>query len=45
MAAEAMIKVMSKTESAIRILVKLLRNWISFCLRTQIESRLPKSPI
>ena len=44
-AAEADMNVMSKTERAMRILVKLLRNWISFLLRTNIERPLPKRPI
>ena len=44
-AAEADMNVMSKTDRAMRILVKLLRNWISFLLRTNIERPLPKRPI
>ena len=44
-AAEADMNVMSKTDRAMRILVKLLRNWISFLLRTKIERPLPKRPI
>ena len=36
--------VMSKTDRAMRMRVKLLRSCISFWLKTQIERPLPRSP-
>ena len=38
-------KMMSKTDKAIRIREKLVRNCISFLLRTKIDRPFPKSPI
>ena len=43
--AEEVIKVMSKTDKAMRIREKLLRNWISLLLRTRIDRPLPRRPI